>query len=97
MFCQQCGKEILDQAVVCVGCGCTTPSGTSAVGTNVVKAWGWVAMFSLVIVSLLIPLVGWIVGGINMKHYSRKDQALALVICGFIGFAVSVGINMANM
>lgn len=30
MFCQKCGKEIHDEAVICVGCGCPTNNRAAA-------------------------------------------------------------------
>ena len=30
MFCQKCGKEIMDEAVVCIHCGCATSNAPSA-------------------------------------------------------------------
>lgn len=33
MFCTKCGKEIHDDAVVCVGCGCAV-NGSTAVNNN---------------------------------------------------------------
>lgn len=29
-FCQKCGKEIMDEAVICPGCGCAISNATSA-------------------------------------------------------------------
>ena len=34
-FCQKCGKELSDEAVVCPGCGCSTTSGTPTPSASV--------------------------------------------------------------
>lgn len=35
MFCQKCGKEIMDEAVICPGCGCPTGNQMSGVAQTV--------------------------------------------------------------
>lgn len=34
MFCQQCGKEIPDQAAICIHCGVATPNASSLSGKS---------------------------------------------------------------
>lgn len=34
MFCSKCGKEIDDEAIVCVGCGCGTKNAQTNNSTN---------------------------------------------------------------
>lgn len=35
MFCQKCGKEIMDEAVVCIHCGCAVALNSNAANSNV--------------------------------------------------------------
>lgn len=108
MFCKSCGKEINDQAVVCPYCGVQTgavqiipqqpnygnqqPNAqNNADETNV----------GLVIVSIIIPLVGIILGAVNISN-GKKKSGKAYLLAGIIAVAVQtllgiiVGISIAN-
>ncbi len=92
MFCQKCGKEIMDEAVVCVHCGCavnnsSTPETT--VKENVVEDK---ANAGLVILSILIPIVGVILWPV--KHGKTPKAALTYGLCGIISWVVSFFILM---
>ena len=52
-FCQKCGKELNDNAVVCVHCGCSTAD-TGKNGTAVLDA----PSFGYGFLGFVIPLVG---------------------------------------
>ena len=56
MYCRKCGKEIDDEAVVCIGCGCAveetkkdTEQDTSKTGMGILMGW-------------LLGLIGLIIG-----------------------------------
>ncbi len=61
-FCQKCGKELMDDAVICTGCGCstaptpvkTTASNTKPITMNFAKA--------ALVLGILLPIVGLIMG-----------------------------------
>ena len=54
-YCQRCGKELMDQAVMCPHCGC-------AAGTNAaVSANGDAPNAGLLVLGLFFPLIGLIV------------------------------------
>ncbi len=53
-FCQKCGKEIMDQAVVCPACGCAVQSSQVSVQSDKDDK----ANIGLIILSVLIPIVG---------------------------------------
>ena len=55
---------------------------------------GLMALF--IILTLLCPLVGVIAGFINMKHQSRKGQAVALVVVGFAMMAINFMLIVAS-
>ena len=88
-FCQHCGREILEQAVICPGCGCSV-NGTSVTQANEVDQTISVGM---VILSILIPLVGIIYWPVKAK--TRPRSAKACGIAGIISWAVSFIFLMA--
>ena len=60
MFCKKCGKEILDDAVICVHCGCSTQNNNFvAANTNDAPSTG------MAVLGFFIPLAGLIVWLIN--------------------------------
>lgn len=85
MFCQKCGKEINDEAVICIHCGCAVnskPNTYKIANEDDKKSVG------LNVLSFFIPLFGWIYGGINHKTYPIK--AKGCIVSAFIGFGVSL-------
>ncbi len=54
-FCQHCGKEIMNQAVICPHCGCSAPieNNKTALSKDEVN-------FGFCLLSFLIPLFGYI-------------------------------------
>lgn len=82
MFCNKCGKEIFDEAVICVGCGC--PVKPIKV---VAEQWSAGIMAALVIGTILIPLIGIIFGAIGISQDEKKGQAIILLAIGiFMAF-----------
>lgn len=82
MFCNKCGKEIFDEAVICVGCGCPVKPMKS-----VDEQWSAGTMVALVIGSILIPLIGIIFGAIGINQDAKKGQATILLAIGiFMAF-----------
>lgn len=75
MFCTKCGKEILDTAAVCVGCGCPVKS----IKVHEDK-WNSGTMAALVIGSVLMPLIGIIFGAIGLNQDAKKEQATLLLV-----------------
>ena len=113
MFCRNCGKELSDKAVACIGCGMNphegnahcpacgvatkdnqivcTACGSSLKGSST-DGWSTGPYIGLLVLSFIIPLVGWIYGGIQIKNAAegsqRKNQAWHFVIAGIVGFVV---------
>ncbi len=91
-FCQHCGKEVMDEAVICPGCGCAIqtvnaqPEGTPQNYTDDSVSVG------LVILSVLIPLFGVIYWAVKAK--SRPKCAKTCGIAGIISWVVSFLILM---
>lgn len=87
MYCSRCGKEIVDEAVVCIGCGCPVQpirSPSQSMSNSEIDKWSGGAMTGLVIGSIFIPLLGIVLGIIYLSNSStsatRKKQALTLLI-----------------
>jgi len=49
-------------------------------------AWDGGTLVALLALSLFVPLAGWIIGGINLKHDLRRGQSWGLIIVGIVGF-----------
>lgn len=80
MYCQKCGKEINDDAVVCVHCGCAVNQAAFNQTAGMDKA-----NVGLVILSFLFPLFGWIYGGIRYKDYPNSSKTyIGWGIGGFV-------------
>ena len=52
MFCRKCGKEIMDEAVICIHCGCSTKD-TTATGVDAPN-------IGITVLCALFPIVGLI-------------------------------------
>ena len=95
MFCKNCGKEIDDNAVVCVHCGVAT--GVTVETTKKVNAFG-IAGFVVSLVSLylgayfciasVVGLVLSIVGMVNMKKCRINGLAIAGLVIGIISLLI---------
>ena len=74
-FCQNCGKELLDEAVICPGCGCQVKSSDDSVNAG------------FVVLSVFIPLFGIIYWPLNTKTHHKTAQACG--IAAIISWAIS--------
>ena len=83
MFCKKCGKEILDDAVICVHCGCSTQDIKAALtNTNDAPSTG------MAILGFFIPLAGLIVWLINKD--TKPLMAKSAGKGALIGFIISI-------
>ena len=55
MFCKRCGKEIMDEAVICIHCGCITKESPASEVKNDAPSVG------ITILSIFFPLIGLII------------------------------------
>ncbi len=85
-FCQHCGKEILDQAVICPHCGCAASS-----SNNITPAKDEVNI-GFCILSFLIPLFGFIFWGIKYKETPKSAKA-----CGITALVSTIISTLALM
>ena len=89
-FCQHCGKEILDEAVICPGCGCSVQTTNNTQTANVDES----VSAGLVVLSVLIPLFGVIYWPVKAK--TRPKCAKTCGIAAIISWAVSFVLMMAT-
>ena len=67
-YCRQCGKELLDEAVICPHCGCAT--GYEAASDEKASFW-WI------LVAILFPIIGVIY---SIVEWHRKPNAAKTVL-----------------
>ena len=89
-FCQHCGKEIFDQAVICTSCGCSVRPSTAIQSEGEVDDS---VSVGLVILAVLIPLFGIIYWPVKAK--TRPKCALACGIAAIISWALSFVVLMS--
>lgn len=82
-FCQHCGKELHDEAVICTGCGCSVAT-EPAVDESV--------SVGLVILAVLFPIFGLIYWPVKAK--TRPKCAKACGIAALISWALTFLISM---
>ena len=58
-YCSKCGKEIMDDAVICIHCGCSTQNGNAGIVTGDAPSTG------MAVLGFFIPLVGLILYLVN--------------------------------
>jgi len=75
-YCQQCGAEVHEKAVICVSCGCKI---TDAV-------WDKPGCF-LCGLAFMFPLIGFIL--YFVWRGKRPERAGAIAMWGWIGFGLS--------
>ena len=89
-FCQKCGKEIMDEAVICPGCGCSikAESKTTTV-VEVPKQAKTASILGILSILLLAPLG---IPAIILANKSKAQtggvmckQAKTGFVCGIIG------------
>lgn len=96
MFCKNCGKEILNDAVICVHCGCSVQGNNKAV-TNTSDA----PSIGAAVLGFFIPIVGLILWLTNKdtKPLMAKSAGKGALI-GFIVtmiFSVIYGAILGSM
>ena len=94
-FCQHCGKEVLDEALICPGCGCSvqTINNTKVIGGDESVSVG------LVVLSVLIPLFGIIYWPVQAKARPKcaRTCGIAAIISWGVSFVLSMVVYMASM
>ena len=77
MFCRQCGKEIMDEAVICPSCGCSTQRAAVTSQGMIPSSARTAQILGIVAIVLLYPL------GIPAIILANKSKAETNgVLCG---------------
>ncbi len=83
-YCEKCGKELMDEAVVCPYCGCSTETNKQS-ETNSMAIAGFVCSF-------FIPLLGWIFGALGLKKSKETGKgrgfSIAAIAISTVSFIV---------
>lgn len=90
MFCKKCGKEIVDEAVICPNCGVQVGELTKETGTN--KNGNGMAVAGFVC-SFFVPVLGWVFGGIGLARAGKrggkgKGLSVAAIVIATVSFLV---------
>ena len=85
MFCKKCGKEVLDEAVICVHCGCSLEE-KKVVAEDDAPSTG------MAVLGFFIPLAGFIIWLINKD--SKPLMAKSAGKGALIGFIVSMAFSI---
>ncbi|MBQ7822085.1 MAG: zinc ribbon domain-containing protein [Clostridia bacterium] len=97
-YCSKCGKELIDEAVVCPACGAPT-DGQNKPAANDGKSFGFALLgFCIPIVGLILYLV-W-KDSTPLKAKSAGKGALVSVIVSvviYIIYAILIAIGLAGM
>ena len=80
MFCRHCGKEIADDAVICIGCGKEVRPLRRLEG----KKWSGGILALLIIAAIFIPFAGIIGGIVGITQEAKKRQGILLLVIGII-------------
>ena len=87
-FCSHCGKEMVDEAVVCPHCGCGVAQ------NNARETEPDEINIGFCVLAALIPLFGLIYWGVKHKETPRKAKACG--ITALISWGVSLIISIAS-
>ena len=90
MFCQNCGKEISNQAVICVGCGCAVEHRQATDAQTAEIYCKKPAILNLALIfSVLLSVPGLVLSIIGLSLYSetpyrRVFSKTLLTSCAFL-------------
>lgn len=93
-YCSKCGKEIMDEAVLCMNCGCPvdgSPLAQSGAKGEEKESNG--IAIGAIICAFLVPIVGLILGIVGCAKY--KNGTLRRQCVGAIFISISVWILSA--
>lgn len=85
-FCTKCGKELMDEAVVCTGCGCAVANAPQSIQTTTTEADE--VSIGLCVLAAFIPLFGVIYW--PLKHKETPKKAKACGITALVSWGVGI-------
>ncbi len=89
MFCSKCGAEIHDEAIICPKCGCQTKN---QILKKVSEPSEDNVSGGIIVISILLPIVGVIVGIVNLCKNKIKSGLIYLsisIIAGVIWYLIN--------
>ena len=87
-YCTHCGKELMDEAVICPGCGCSAQMANN----NQIAEVDESVSVGLVVLAVLIPLFGIIYWPVKAKTRPRCAQACGIAaIISWVVFTLILG------
>tara|TARA_B100001173_G_C15703451_1_gene427082 strand:- start:102 stop:386 length:285 start_codon:yes stop_codon:yes gene_type:complete len=89
MFCEKCGKEVLDEAVICVHCGCSLKSNTNSDVNNEPLDTG------VKVLSFCFPIVGIILYFVHQNSAPQKSKDACHMALWSFGFSIVLNILVA--
>jgi uncharacterized membrane protein YvbJ len=88
-FCTKCGKELMDEAVVCTGCGCAVANAPQTIQTTVAASpEADEVNIGLCVLAAFIPLFGVIYW--PLKHKETPKKAKACGITALVSWGVGI-------
>lgn len=93
MFCANCGKELPDNAYVCMHCGCLV-GGRREVSTQYHAEKNGMAVAGFVC-SFFIPILGWVFGGIGLSRAAKRNGkgkgfSVAAIVIASVNFIIAL-------
>lgn len=77
-YCKYCGKELADNAEICMGCGCQTEQATQQ--STKARGKGLSKKSLLLIIISVIAVIGLIVGAKVLKDQRKKQQVIQQLV-----------------
>ena len=97
MFCKKCGKEINDDAAVCIHCGCAVAKEVEKDHNQPKNGIGFVMAFFLGIIGLIIGICMYPAGTIARETFIKSwciTFFVTLVVCLLLyGILVAVAVS----
>ena len=75
MYCRHCGKEVMDKAIVCSGCGhpIEDSSGESVVAGG--TPWALYTVLGLIVLAVIFPPAALVFGIMGLTDSAKRVQA----------------------
>lgn len=86
-FCSTCGKEVHENAVICVHCGCEIPQMQNTLDDK--------PNMGLNILSLFFPIVGLVLFCVNLEK--KPTSAKSYGVWALIGFVAGICLSACTM
>ena len=98
-YCQKCGNQLMDEAVICPKCGCQCGNINQQYQQNRRREPDEVSV-GLCFLSFLIPLFGLIYWGVKNSDTPRKaaacgKTALVTILISVVLYLIIIGISFA--